>query len=71
MDLGIRKTFPIYRDAAKFQFRFDAFNALNHPLITGPDTTPGNAYFGHLSGTVKYAAANQPRTIQLSGKVIF
>lgn len=70
VDLGVRKTFSLYREA-KFQLRFDAFNALNHPLITGPNTTPGNAYFGRLSGTIKYAASNQSRAIQLGGKIIF
>lgn len=69
-DLGARKMFSIHGDI-KFQLRFDAFNALNHPLFTGPNTTPGNAYFGRLSGAAKYATSNQPRTIQLSGKVIF
>ena len=69
-DLGIRKMFAIH-EQVKFQLRFDAFNALNHPRYTSPDTTAGDQYFGRISGTLQANASNQPRAIQIAAKLYY
>ncbi len=58
LDLGLGKTFPVYKEKANLKFRADAFNALNHPnfqapsfqnnmsLVAAPDE------FGVIPGTV-------------------
>jgi len=65
-DFSVFKEFPIYKTLA-FQWRTDAYNALNHPLPTQPtngtNTSPGS--FGEITGW------GNARTIQLSAKVIF
>ena len=39
LDLGVGKTFPVYKDRVNFKFRVDAFNALNHPNFQAPSFT--------------------------------
>jgi hypothetical protein len=51
----------------KFSLRAEAFNLLNHPLYSGPDTGFQNARFGMLP----VGQQNFPRLIQVSGKVNF
>jgi hypothetical protein len=36
LDLGLGKTFPLYREGVSLKFRVDAFNALNHPNFESP-----------------------------------
>ena len=36
VDLGLAKTFPIYKETVNLKFRADAFNALNHPNFSNP-----------------------------------
>lgn len=69
-DLGMRKMFEIH-DAMKFQLRFDAFNALNHPRYTSPDLTPGDQYFGYISGTLQPNTSNMPRAVQIAVKLYY
>jgi hypothetical protein len=54
------------REGAKLQFRFEAFNALNHPQFNGPDTHVGGGNFGVITST-----ANSPREVQLALKLYF
>jgi len=58
MDLGLGKTFPVYREQWNLKFRVDAFNAFNHPNFQSPSFTgnmslvsPPNE-FGVIPGTV-------------------
>ncbi len=61
MDLGMGKTFPLYKIGGEdwnLKFRVDAFNALNHPNFQTPSfqnnmdlTSPPNQ-FGAIPGTV-------------------
>jgi len=67
LDTSIFRNFPIW-DNLKLSLRADAFNVLNHPVLSGPasttTTTPTN--FGVITGT-----ANSQRILQFSGKVQF
>ncbi len=70
-DLSLRKTFPI-RESKNVEFRFEAFNALNHPSFAQPDNTftdgppSQGGTFGVVTGT---AGAN--RDLQLALKFNF
>ncbi len=58
IDLGLGKTFPIYRESWNLKFRVDAFNAFNHPNFQTPsfqnnmDLTSPPDEFGAIPGTV-------------------
>ncbi|WP_041586543.1 TonB-dependent receptor [Terriglobus saanensis] len=49
-DLGVQKNW-IYRDRYNLQFRFEAFNALNHPSFGQPDSNPDDSNFGQITST--------------------
>lgn len=82
-DMGLQKTFPIYKEALNLKFRADAFNALNHPNFGMPIENAYNGYdqtdyqrgsgFGKISSTVS-PPGNQnsgARVLQLSLRVEF
>jgi len=50
VDLGIDKNFPI-RERYRLQFRWEMFNALNHPSFSNPDNNPTDAPFGQIFST--------------------
>jgi Carboxypeptidase regulatory-like domain len=58
LDLGLGKTFPIYKESVNLKFRVDAFNVLNHPNFEAPNfennmslvASPNE--FGVIPGTV-------------------
>ncbi len=61
----IRK-FPIW-EQVQFEFRAEAFNALNHTVFSPPGGDLNNlTTFGKVSSTANYA-----RELQLSGKIVF
>jgi outer membrane receptor protein involved in Fe transport len=64
LDLSGFKEFAIY-ERLKFQFRTDAFSALNHPLPQQPQNTFSGATFGQITG---WGGA---RTLQLSAKILW
>jgi len=64
VDLAAFKEFELWENL-KFQFRTDAFNALNHPLPGEPNTSCCSGTFGEV--TSKGGA----RSIQLSAKVLW
>ena len=68
LDLSLAKTFPIH-DQLHFEFRADAFNALNHTQWTGVNTTypSANAQFGF--GVV--TSAREARIGQIAAKLVF
>src|SRR6201999_2652355 len=82
-DLGLGKTFPVYREGVNLKFRADAFNALNHPNFAIPSENAFNGYdsedfhqgagFGQISFTVVPSGNgnNGARVLQLSLRLEF
>ena len=64
--MGLYKNFA-FNSTTRFQLRFDAFNALNHPRFGAPDTNPSHSNFG----VVTQQQINQARTIEIGGKFYF
>ncbi|HEX4032079.1 MAG TPA: TonB-dependent receptor [Terracidiphilus sp.] len=64
LDLSAFKEFPLW-ETLTFQFRADAFSALNHPLPDQPQSTCCTGTFGEITG---WGGA---RSIQLSTKVLW
>ncbi len=66
LDLGVQKTFPILSDnRLNLKFRCDAYNALNHPSFSTPDSmnnldiTETSGTFGVLNSTASTARVLQ------------
>jgi hypothetical protein len=66
VDIGIYKSFK-FNERSSLQLRFDAFNAFNHPRFGSPDTNPNDSTFG----VVTASQVNQPRAVELAGKLLF
>ncbi len=60
LDLNLLKDFQI-KERFRLQFRFEAYNALNHPLFAAPDLIPTDASFGKAT-----SQANISRFTQMS-----
>jgi hypothetical protein len=65
-NLSLFKEFQLsmLREGAKLQFRFETYNALNHPQFSGPNTTVNGGSFGVITST-----ANSPREAQVALKL--
>jgi hypothetical protein len=68
VDASLFKSFPLFRERARLQFRAEFFNALNHPTFQSPPSTSLNIDSGSF-GTL--TAANPPRVGQLALKLTF
>ncbi|HTF27003.1 MAG TPA: carboxypeptidase-like regulatory domain-containing protein [Candidatus Limnocylindria bacterium] len=75
VDMAITRVFPIH-DQKQIEFRFEAFNAINHfnPSIGGPGTTAGinSSNFGRQIGATTpgfVPSAFDPRILQLGFKM--
>jgi hypothetical protein len=62
---SVSKRFSI-TEKMNLQLRAEAYNVLNHPVFSPPNTTVTNAGFGTIT-----AQANRPRTIQLGARFVF
>jgi len=60
-DMGLQKWWN-FTETKRLQFRFEMFNALNHPNFFEPDTNLGDANFGTIS------AAYPARSLQFATK---
>jgi hypothetical protein len=63
-DLALHKDFAL-REKHRLQFRFEAFNALNHVNFNFPDVTAASGTFGRIAG------AGSGRQLQLALKYMF
>ncbi len=63
-DASVFKSFPIIGEAQHIEFRAEAINALNHPILVAPNSTLGQA-FGVISN------AQGERNLQFALKYIF
>ncbi len=63
-DASVFKSFPIIGESQNIQFRAEAINVLNHPILTAPNSTLGNT-FGQISN------AQGERNLQFALKYIF
>lgn len=82
-DMGLQKTFPVYKEAVNLKFRADAFNVLNHPNFAMPFENVYNGYdqtdyqagagFGQISSTVEPPGNGNrgARVLQLALRVEF
>jgi hypothetical protein len=67
LDFSAHKEFQMpYSEQHALQFRFEAFNALNHPVWGGPNANTQSGGFGTVTGT-----AINMRELQLALKYIF
>jgi hypothetical protein len=60
-DMGIQKWWK-FTETKRFQFRFEMYNAFNHPNFFVPDSNLGDSSFGTITG------AYPARSIQFAGK---
>lgn len=67
VDLSLFKSFPV-RESMRFEFRTEAFNALNHANFSNPNSSyaPGLTSFGRIDSTI-----GDPRELQLALKFYF
>ena len=66
LDLAMFKNFSLGTERFKLQLRGEAFNLLNTPQFGAPNTSLGSATFGQIT-----SQANNPRLIQVAGKLIW
>jgi hypothetical protein len=66
LNLGLYKNFKLV-EKVKVQFRFEAFNAFNHPRFGAPNTNPASSNFGRVDPV----QLNNARQIQMALKVSF
>jgi hypothetical protein len=64
VDLSLQKEWALY-ESTRLQFRFDAFNALNHPNFNLPGRIFGTSNFGVIT------SAQDPRELQFALKFLF
>ena len=64
-DLALIKNWTL-RESYKLQFRWEAFNALNHPSFGAPDTYPQDSNFGQISSTGNVAARVMQGALKLT-----
>jgi hypothetical protein len=66
VDGGIYKNFQ-FREHLRLQYRFECYNAFNHPRFLAPDTNPANSTFGQVAKSEQ----NPPRVVQMLLKLYF
>jgi hypothetical protein len=76
-DLGLHKSFPLFREGKNLEFRMEAFNLFNHTNFQAPDSNAsnirrdgnGNPIPGGSYGTIR--SAFPARQLQLALKLYF
>jgi len=69
VDASLMKNWSIL-EKYKIQFRMELFNALNHAVMSTPDTNPSDSTFGQINGGAGYAS-NASRVGQAALKFSF
>ncbi len=66
VNLTLLKGFSLggVREGMKLEYRAEAFNAFNHPVFCGPNTTVGSSNFGKV-----FSQCQAPREIQMALKL--
>jgi Carboxypeptidase regulatory-like domain/TonB-dependent Receptor Plug Domain/TonB dependent receptor len=67
LDLGLHKSFAMYPESVKFDFRFEAFNILNQTNYAFPQGGVGSSSFGIVAAASTFPA----RVLQFAGKIVF
>ncbi len=74
-DLGLHKSFPVWKESTKLEFRMEAFNLFNHTNFTAPDSNVSNIRLdsnGINTGSFgKITSAFPARQIQFALKLVF
>jgi hypothetical protein len=73
LDASAFRSFQV-RNSVVLQFRMDAFNVLNHPVFSNPNTNLTSSSFGEVTGTVGSGVngtAGMPRALQFAGVLSF
>ncbi len=74
LDASAFRSFPI-RGSVVLQFRMDAFDVLNHPVFSNPNTSLTSPSFGKITSTLGTYTVNgtpgQPRALQFAGILSF
>jgi hypothetical protein len=66
-DIGMMKNFHVVEERYNLQFRWEMFNAFNHPNFGMPDNTVGDTNFGQITSMGPVA----PRVMQAALKLSF
>jgi hypothetical protein len=67
VDLGIGKTFPLWSEKYKLQFRAEAYNTFNHPNFALPSSININqSNFGQITSTSSTSADQSARVLQFA-----
>ncbi len=66
-NMSLLKEFPIgkVREGMRLEYRAEFFNAFNHPIFCGPNSTFGDPSFGKVNGTCSV----NPREVQMALKL--
>jgi hypothetical protein len=64
--LAVKRIFPLPFEGQHLDFRFEAFNAFNHPQFAAPGVVQGSSTFGVITGT-----HTDNRDLQLALKYVF
>jgi hypothetical protein len=68
LDFSTHKDFRLPKEGHDLQFRWEAFNVLNHPVWGNPNTTLTSPQFGQITSTI---ASGNMRQMQFALKYVF
>jgi outer membrane receptor protein involved in Fe transport len=66
LTLAVKRIFPLPFEGQHLDFRFEAFNAFNHPQFAAPGVVQGSSTFGVITAT-----QSDNRDLQLALKYVF